>query len=144
MRTDRRFARFYFDVFIRDYPDIYTDDAAFATWMRLLVLAERSWPAMPELPRSVRSVPLRKLTTRELVAVGPDHVYALKGFHVERSRRHASASAAARASWSAGARASASANGHAGAMPSTSTRTNTTAKRDSEGTVVREPFEAPA
>ena len=109
-RTDRRWARFYFDDFIRDYPEVYADDAAFATWMRLLVVAEKAWPAQPELPRSVRVKSLQKL--RGLVAVGPNFTFSIKGFDAERSRRHANASAAAHAKWDAVA----DANAHADAM----------------------------
>lgn len=108
MRSDRRWARFYFDDFIRDYPDVYKDDAALATWMRLLVVAEKAWPAMPELPRSARVKTLQKLSALGLVAIGPDFTFALKGFNAERERRHATAIVGANAS--ASARANAQAN----------------------------------
>jgi len=106
-KTDRRWARFYFDDFIRDYPDVYADNDAFATWMRLLVVSEKAWPAVPELPRSARVKDVHKLRDRGLVALGPDFTFALKGFDAERTRRHATAIAGANASANARANATA-------------------------------------
>lgn len=136
MSAGRKFARFYYSEFQRDYPDVYADDAAFAAWMRLLVIAEQAWPATPELPRSIRPKALRVLTApRErgpLVAVN-GHAFAIKGFAAERSRRHEAAVAGALAKHGAIAGATAPPNGHANGsarvVPSTNTNTNTKGKR---------------
>lgn len=112
MSEPRRFARFYYPEFKRDYPDIYADDRAFATWMRLLTVAEDSWPASPELPRSVRAAALRTLTDRGLVTVTGDH-FELRGFTAERGKREQSARNAAAVRWQSASNAAAPAS----AMP---------------------------
>jgi hypothetical protein len=94
-RDDRRYARFYYPEFIRDYSDIYYTDAAFATWMRLLVLAEQMWPMPVELPRSVRPKALAVLTDAGLITTNGTY-YTVKGLDVERtSRRNAARKGAA-------------------------------------------------
>jgi len=112
MSDDRKrpFARFFYDDFLREYPHVYADDAAFATWMRLLVVAEKAWPLTPELPRSARSKPVQTLVDAGLVAIGPDYTYALRGHDAERTRRNAAGNAGAHARWNANAHAIASPN----------------------------------
>lgn len=110
--NDRRYARFYYAEFIRDYPSAYLDDAAFATWMRLLVIAEQMWPLTMELPRSVKPRPLRVLVEAGLIATDGTF-FALKGFDAERTRRRDSGRKGAAVRWDS--------DGNANAMPSTST-----------------------
>lgn len=130
----RKFARIYYQEFKRDYPDIYADDLAWATWTKLLVGSEEAWPAMPELPRSIKSRPLRTLVERGLVTV-TGHTYVLKGWVAERSKRQESARIAAAKRWDSDSNADAQPD----AMPSTSTRQRTSTKeaeqerRPSEG-----------
>lgn len=119
-RDDRRYARFYYPEFIRDYPTVYRNDAAFATWLRLLVVAEQMWPMPAEIPRSVRSRPLAVLVDAGLVAVDGTS-FRLKGHDAERSRRRDSARKGAAVRWDSHGNANAGAN----AMPSTSTSTST-------------------
>jgi len=138
----RKFARFYYPEFQRDYPEVYTDDAAFSAWLRLLVIAEQAWPARAELPRSIRPKALRTLTDRGLVAV-TGHAFAIKGFAAERSRRHDAALVGVMARYANGppnADPNASTNGvpnaatkgetnaDTNAMPSTKTSTKTNTK----------------
>lgn len=106
----RPFARLYYDDFLREFPEVYADDAALATWIRLLVVAEKAWPLTPELPRSARAKPLRVLVDAGLVAIGPDFTFALRGHAAERTRRTAAGSAGAHARWDANAHAIASGN----------------------------------
>lgn len=126
-KEDRRYARFYYPEFIRDYREVYADDAAFATWMRLLVIAEQMWPMPPELPRSVKPRPLRTLVDAGLVSVA-GVTFCIKGHDAERSRRRESGRKGAGVRWDSDGNANASANamrthsdGNANAMPSTST-----------------------
>ena len=111
-RAVRPYARFYYDDFIREYPAIYADDAAFAAWMRLLTLAEKLWPIAPEMPRHVKPGALRKLVDAGLVKVG-GMTYRVRGLDAERSRRHHLAKSAADSRWSADGNADA----YAEAMP---------------------------
>ena len=41
-RDDRRYARFYYPEFIRDYATVYSNDAAFSTWMLIRSLLSRA------------------------------------------------------------------------------------------------------
>lgn len=118
-KPDRKFARFYYDDFIREFPEVYADDAAFAAWMRLLVRAEKDWPTTPELPRSVRPKALARLVDSGLVGLCAGHCYRIRGFDAERSRRQGIARNAAAERWQSERNANASAD----AMPSTSTST---------------------
>lgn len=130
--NERAYARFYYVQFIAEYPHIYADDAAFATWLRLLAAAEAMWPARPELPRSVRTRTLAKLIASELVET--DGVtYSVRGLDAERGRRSDAARNAAALRWHKNGNAVRNANGNADPMPSTSTSTSTNtreAKRD--------------
>lgn len=124
--SDRTYARFYFPEFIRDYPHIYADDAAFAAWMRLFVTAEAMWPAYPELPRSVRQRVLAKLTSCGLITTD-GRTYQVKGMDAERTKRRDSARNAAAMRW----QSARTAEGHASAMPRRDeTRRDEEAKRD--------------
>ena len=115
MTVDRRYARFYYPEFIHDYPTVYSDDAAFAAWMRLLVVAEQMWPLSMELPRSVRPRALRLLVDAGLVATDGTY-FALKGLDAERTRRRDAGRKGAAVRWDSDGNANASAN----AMPSKS------------------------
>jgi 5-methylcytosine-specific restriction endonuclease McrA len=98
-RDVRKHARFYYDDFQHDYPSVFDDEAALGTWVRLLVIAERSWPASPELPRSIKPRLLRVLVEAGLVALGPHYTFALKGHNAERTRRSEMASQSATLRW---------------------------------------------
>lgn len=98
-RTDRHFARFYYDDFIREFPEVYADDAAFAAWMRLLVRAEKDWPTVPELPRSIRPKALRVLVDAGLVTLCDAHCYRILGLDAERTRRQGAGRKGAAVRW---------------------------------------------
>lgn len=110
-RDDRRYARFYYAEFIRDYPTVYNDDGAFATWIHLLVIAEQMWPLTMELPRSVKPRALRVLAEAGLVR-SDGKSFALKGFDAERTRRRESGRKGAAMRWDS--------DSNANGMPSTS------------------------
>ena len=94
-RNDRRFARVYYDDLRRDYPEVWKDNDALSTWLRLLVVADIAWPTTPDLPRHVKARPLEMLADSGLIALGPDDTFAVKGYDADRSKRHANAVAAA-------------------------------------------------
>ena len=115
--TDRTYARFYYAEFIRDYPHIYADDAAFAAWVRLLATAEAMWPAHPELPRSVKTRTLAKLSACGLIDTD-GMTYSVKGMDAERTRRRDAARNAAAHRWHSEGSTHGNANGNAESMPS--------------------------
>jgi hypothetical protein len=108
-RPTRRFLRFYYPEFQRDYPAVYRDDAAFAAFIRLLALAETAWPATPELPRSIRPKPLRLLVENRLVKVA-GHSFELRGFVKERTTRSENGRNAAAVRWDSDSSADAGAD----------------------------------
>lgn len=134
--SDRTYARFYFPEFIRDYPHVYANDAAFAAWMRLFVTAEAMWPARPELPRSVRTKTLAILTSCGLVDTD-GMTYSVKGMDAERTRRQDAARSAAAKRW----HSNGNANAYADAMPrrDETRRDKTQGLRDGTPVETREP-----
>ena len=89
------------------FAGIYDDDAALATWLRLLLLADATYPATAPLPRSAKERPLAKLVASGLVKVTGDR-YRIRGLESERERRSESGRNVAAARWrNAGASADA-------------------------------------
>ncbi len=72
--------------FAREFPDVYADDHALASWVRLLLVADASWPMHPPLPRSARARSLSMLVGAGLVIVDGDS-YTVLGLDAERNRR---------------------------------------------------------
>lgn len=98
-RVDRHYVRVYHDDLQRDYPAIYADDAALAAWLRLLVVADKMWPSIPELPRSIRPRALYTLVESGLVEQLPGHCFRIRGHDAERAKRQQSAKDAAASRW---------------------------------------------
>lgn len=95
-----------------EYPDIYSDDAAYALWCRLRDLADMAWPAAGTLPYGVKKSALAKLcearqrdvdgemVSAPLVFLEPGGRYRIRGMDKQRSARQESARAGADARWS--------------------------------------------
>jgi hypothetical protein len=82
------------------FASIYPDDHHLATWLRLLLQADGTYPAPAPIPRSVCEDSLVALVTAGLVdLVAPDH-YQIHGMKAERDRRSSRARDAAWARWS--------------------------------------------
>jgi hypothetical protein len=116
--ADRPFVRVYHADLIRDYPDVWDDDAALAAWLRLLVAADGSWPAPAELPRSVKPRSLSALTDSGLLSLSGSHRFHIKGMDAERSQRQDAARNAAAKRWHSGSHAVGNAGRNAETMPS--------------------------
>lgn len=101
--------------FIDEYPDVFDDDRAFATWLRLLILAEGAHPQPAPLPGTVRKSVLTKLIDEGLVTLLPGGRYRVKGLAQERERRAEQGRKGANARWS-------QSEGNAKAMPAQSER----------------------
>jgi hypothetical protein len=135
----RRFARIYYQEFRRDYPDVYADYAAWAAWTRMLVASEEVWPAMPEVPRSVKPKALRMLVDRGLVTVTGSTV-VLKGWVAERTQRAESGRTGAAKRWDSDGNANAHANAGPMAMQERGRGRDTReAERDGTPVETREP-----
>lgn len=117
-RAERPYIRIYHDDLMRDYPHVWKDDAALAAYARLLVVADKMWPTLPELPRSVKPRALAVLNQpnadgKRLVEMMPSHCYRIRGHDAERQKRQDSARNAAAERWHSGSNA----GGNAEAMP---------------------------
>lgn len=117
-RAERQYVRVYHDDLMADYGASWSDDAQLATWLRLLVIADKMWPTVAELPRSVRAKPLAGLVAARLVELVPPHGYRIRGHDAERRKRQESARTAAASRWDSGRTPDGTADG----MPSPSPR----------------------
>jgi hypothetical protein len=70
-----------------EFPDVYADDRALALWLRLLILADGSYPAAAALPRKVDDDVLAVLVSAELLTLIPGDRYRVRGLDAERERR---------------------------------------------------------
>lgn len=84
--------------FADEYPDIYTDDAAYALWSRLRDEADKAWPSSAVLP-PCRKRALSLLVKAELVFPQPGGRYRIRGMDKHRSARQESARIGAIARW---------------------------------------------
>ncbi len=98
--------------FPEEFQAIYEDDRTLATWVRLLLQADASWPLRPPLPRSVKARPLAVLVDAGLVSVSGD-TYRIRGLDAERNRRSDAGRIGAVKRWQSDGNANASAT----AMP---------------------------
>lgn len=122
--ADGLFVRVYHEDLIANYTEIWDDDRALATWLRLLVIADKLWPSPAELPRGISRASLDKLVSAGLVQLVKPYRFRLRGLDAQRQRQRDSAKAAADARWGnndAGGNApriaDAPANGNPKAMP---------------------------
>lgn len=83
----RRFARVYFDDLERDHPDLFYHRTALGTWLRLLILSEKAWPIMPELPRAASRSDLAFIKSLDMIEYLPNHRFVLRGWVVDREAR---------------------------------------------------------
>lgn len=112
--SGRPFARIYYVDLQRDYPEVWRDNDAHATYSRLLALADATWPVVPEVPRSEKRPHVQKLIDASLVSMCTEFGYRIKGFDAERSARSSKASNAAGSRWGiAPSNANGNANGNA-------------------------------
>jgi len=138
MTDERRYVRVYYNDMIRDYPEVWSDDAQLAAWLRMLSTADPMWPTPPELPRSVKPRTLAALAASTLVEPLPQHRFRMKGLDAERKRRSDSARTAAALRWHG--------NGNAETMPKTrraeneTSRTRATTGQDDDGRADLEAF----
>lgn len=117
-RAERQYVRVYHDDLLRDYKHVWTDDTALAAFVRLLSVADKMWPAAPELPRSVSRRALGVLNQpnekgNRLVEILPPHCYRIRGHDAERKKRQDSARKGSAVRWDSDRNADASAD----AMP---------------------------
>lgn len=94
----RRYARFYYERFIAEYPEVYDSDALLAGWLRCLVASEQAWPNDPELPRLMRKSVVASLVELGVIQL-TGHRFHLRGYTAERLRRSESGRKGAAVRW---------------------------------------------
>jgi hypothetical protein len=101
MNDERKYVRLYYSV-IDDpkFEAVYGDDAAWAAYTRLLMLADSMWPASPPIPKSCKPTAFRKLVDETIVDVLPGGKYRIHGLDAERVLRSKGASQNATLRWS--------------------------------------------
>lgn len=71
------------------FADIYADDRAWATYTRLLMASDASYPSPAPLPRSAGKYAIEKLATAGIIVVSAGH-YTIPALVKERSARYGS------------------------------------------------------
>lgn len=101
MQSDGEYVRVYQSV-VDDprFAGIFEDDHHFATWVRLLMIAEKAWPSSAILPRSARKASIRALEEAGIIELAAGDRYRIHGLDPERQRRSDHARTAAEARWS--------------------------------------------
>jgi hypothetical protein len=78
------------------FRDVYDDDSRLACWMRLLLVADGTWPAPAPIPVNVKRSAFQHLVDVGLVDLFPGSRYRIHGMDAERGERRDKAAAAAR------------------------------------------------
>ena len=69
------------------FADVYNSAVALGTWLRLLLIADQSWPASAPIPVGTSTRGLQKLVSCGLVVRLDAHRYRIHGLDAERARR---------------------------------------------------------
>lgn len=125
MSDDRKYVRIYAGVVDDErFVGIYDDDHHWATYTRLLMLADAAWPASAPLPRSARRASVAALSAAGIIELGTADRFRIHGLDPERQRRADHARSAAENRWSnAPGNAASSAPGNAQSMLAKQSRT---------------------
>ena len=94
------------------FETVFTDDRRLATWLRLLLTADATYPAPAPIPFGIHKATFQVLIDLELIDLMPGNRYRMHGLSAERERRSEQARRAANARHGqSGSTADASSNG---------------------------------
>ncbi len=86
--SERPYARLYLDLVDDEkFASVYDNDRHFATWCRLLMIAEGAWPASAHLPRTARTATIEELRRVGLIDLQGGDRYRIHGLDAERASR---------------------------------------------------------
>ena len=110
------------------FAEVYDDDNHFATYCRLLMIAEAPWPASAHIPATAMRASVEKLAAVGLIDLQTGGRYRIHGLDAERERRSAGGRHAAEVRWQSVRNAGASKprNADADADPMHATPSNAT------------------
>jgi hypothetical protein len=81
------YSRVYWGIVDDDkFQTVYDDDRHLATWLRLLLVADQSWPASAHLPAGCRRSSVAELERVQLIDLAGNR-YRVRGLDAERGRR---------------------------------------------------------
>jgi len=89
------------------FSTIYDDDHHLAAWLRMLVVADQSYPTSAQVPANIRRASVKALVDAHLIVV-TGRRFRIVGLDAERERRSESARNAAALRWQSERSASAS------------------------------------
>lgn len=81
------------------FATVYDDDARLALWLRLLLIADGTYPAPAPIPAGIRRAAFTHLVDVGLVDLAPGGRFRIHGMEAERGGRAAKAAAAAKTRW---------------------------------------------
>jgi hypothetical protein len=73
------------------FADVYDNDAALATWLRLLIIADQAWPSSAVLPGNAKHRAVKLLGDVGLLDLQPGWRFRVHGLDAERDRRASAA-----------------------------------------------------
>lgn len=118
MSERRPFSRHFWDLVDDErFADVFPDDHHYATWSRLLMLADQAWPASAHLPASARKASVAKLAAVGLISILPGGRFRVTGLDKAREERAVRAQRAADARWNATSNADSNASRTTTVMP---------------------------
>lgn len=127
--TEGPYARLYLALVDDEkFQNIYGNDQHFATWCRLLMIAEPAWPASAHIPVTAKRSSIQALSAAELIDLLPGGRYRIHGLDAERRSRHEHAKNASNARWNAPSNA----RSNAQSMPRARAETETEYKTKTE------------
>lgn len=100
MSDDRKYSRLYWSV-IDDarFVGIFEDDHHWATYTRLLMIAEGVWPSSAHLPTTARRASVAALASAGILELGTAGRFRIHGLDAERNARGTAARNAAALRW---------------------------------------------
>lgn len=119
------------------FGQVFESDAALATWLRLLIIADGAWPASAHLPASCKPRALRTLVEAGLVEL-TGHRFRIHGMDAERSKRADHASRASRERWSSNPPSNAPSNAQTMPLNSEQNRTTQNSSTQANGQAPKE------
>jgi hypothetical protein len=81
------------------FTTVFDDDHRLACWLRLLLIADGTYPAPAPIPAGVKRAALGHLVDVGLVELAPGGRFRIHGMEAERGSRAAKAAASAQARW---------------------------------------------
>lgn len=98
--AEEKYVRVYYSICDDEkFATVYPDDRLLATWLRLLMLADSTYPASAPLPRSAAPKAIARLAELRIIDLRGDH-FRVHGLDAERERRAEAGRVGASGRWS--------------------------------------------